>query len=503
METRKINKVLLVQPPAFANRKRTDINPNVPLGIAYIAAVLEKEGFRVRILDAFVEGWEREEYVNEEMIRVGLSFEEIEKTISDFSPDVVGVSNLFTAQRRNAHKICEVAKKVNRKTTIIMGGAHPTAAPEMVLEDKNVDFVVLGEGENTILEVIKYLEGKIALNTLDGVAFRDNEKISILPKTRFIENLDTIPFPARHLLPMEKYSRIGIAHGGFLERTPYASIVTSRGCPYKCAFCTAYKVFNRKYRYRTTDNVMAEIDMLIRDYGIRELLFEDDNLTLNIKRAEEIFDRLIGRKYDLVWNTPNGVAAFTLNENILKKMKQSGCIQLNLALESGNQWVIDNLIKKPLKLEKIVPLITYARSIGLNVNTFFVVGMPGESLEQIKDTFRFARRMRFYSPHFSVLTPYPGSEVYEICKKNGYLVKDFDFDNLMITKYNIRTPQWTIEELDATLQSEIRMLRLSYYWKNPGRLLKDFMPQFLKNPFSYIKKSIGLFFYVLKRGILG
>ena len=493
-----IKRVMLIQPPAFANKWRTDINPNLPLGIAYIGAVLEKAGYKVKLLDAFVEGWDKEHPVENDMIRVGLSFGEIESRIRDFAPDIVGISNLFTAQRKNAARVAQVVKKVNSSITVIMGGAHPTAVPEMAAQDENVDFVVLGEGENTILELIGCIEGKINRHDLDGVAFRENGKVVVMPKTKFIEDLDSIPFPARHLLPMDEYSKAGVAHGGFLKRTPYASIVTSRGCPCKCSFCTAYKVFSRKYRYRSVENVMAEIDMLVNKYGMKELLFEDDNLTLNANRAEAIFNALIERKYDLIWDTPNGVAAFTLTRGILKKMKQSGCSQLNLALESGNQWVIDNLIKKPLKLDKVVPLIDYARSIGMNVSSFFVVGMPGETLEQVRDTFRFARRMKFYSPHWSVLTPYPGSEVYEICKEKGYLAKDFSFDNLMITRYNVQTPDWTSKELDDTLQSEIRLLRFFYYLNNPFIFFKDFVPLFIKNPSNYLKRAVRVLFYMFK-----
>lgn len=483
-----IKRVLLIQPPAFANTAKTDINPNLPLGIAYIAAVLEREKYEVKILDAFVEGWDKEEPVGKEVIRVGLTFEEIECKIQDFSPDVVGVSNLFTAQRKNAHKVCKIAKKVSQDILVIMGGAHPTVAPEIVLEDKNVDFVVLGEGENTIVGLMNYLKKEVDLRSLDGVAFRENGKVVVAPKTKFIMDLDSIPFPARHLLKMDAYSRAGVTHGGFVARTPYASVVTSRGCPFQCTFCSAHKVFGRKYRCRSVDNVMEEIEMLVQDYGIKKILIEDDNFTLNARRTEQILDKLIEKKYDLIWDTPNGIAVFTLNEKIIRKIKESGCDRLNLALESGNQYVLDNIIRKPLKLKKVIPLIEFARSIGMNVNVFFVVGMPEETIEQIRYTFRFARKMKFYHPHISILTPYPGTEVYEICKEKRYLVEDFNLDNLMITRYNIETLDWTIEELDNVIKSETRILRIHYYLRRPRTFLRDIIPRFLKNPVDYFKK---------------
>lgn len=491
-----IKKIFLIQPPAFANPEKGDINPNVPLGIAYIAAVLEKKGYQVKMLDAFVEGWENEEYINDETIRVGLSFEEIEEIIADFSPDLVGVSNLFTMQRKNAHRICEIVKKINPRTIVLMGGAHPTVAPELVLENNNVDFVVIGEGEETLVELIKVIENKRSFGSLDGVAFRKNGKVVVLPKTKFIEDLDSIPFPARHLLPMETYFSILVTHGG-IKKTPYASIVTSRGCPAKCTFCSAYKVWGRKYRVRSPENVIAEIRHLIDKYKIKELLFEDDNLTMNTRRAEEIFDRMIEEKFDLIWNTPNGVAAFSLNKRIIKKMKESGCYQLNFALESGNQYVLDNVIKKPLKLNKMLSLVNYAREIGLEVGAFFVVGMPGETKEQIRDSFRLAKKWKFYAPFISIATPYPGTEIYEICKEKGYLFKDYNLDNLVIFKHSFETPQWTAQELDDLIERERLILRLHFYIRHPVLLLKRFLSKLIYHPKELFLKLFKIFKYLI------
>lgn len=501
-ERREIERILLVQPPAFTFQKKGDINPNVPLGIAYIASVLEKNGYQVRILDTFVEGWENEVYIDKERIRVGLSFKEIEERIREANPDLVGISNLFTVQRKNAHMICKVTKRINPDIITVMGGAHPTVAPETVLQDKNVDFVIIGEGERTIIGLLKSLEGERNLEELDGIGFRKNGRIIILPKTKFIEDLDSIPFPARHLLPMEKYFQANISHGGVLRKTPYASVVTSRGCPMQCTFCSAHRVWGKRYRYRSPENVIEEIKMLIQDYGIKELLFEDDNLTLNKRTAEEIFEKMIEEKFDLIWKTPNGVAIFTLDENLLQKMRKSGCYQLGFGVESGNQYVLDKIIKKPVDLNKAPRIIKYGRKLGIETQIFLVMGMPGETKEHIRDSFRFARKIKDFRPFISIANPYPGSELYDICKKNNYLVPEFSFDNLLIDRANIQTPDWTSNELKELIISEKWISQMHWLLRCPIAFLFAKIKSFLSNPRNFFIQLFQVIRYIVSRRLI-
>ncbi|MFC2006757.1 B12-binding domain-containing radical SAM protein, partial [Chloroflexota bacterium] len=348
---RKIKKVLLFIPPAFTFKDSLDVNPLPPLGLGYLGAVLEDAGIEAKIVDCLIEGWGNRVEVADNIIRIGLSFDRIEGIIRDYAPDIVGVNNLFTKQRDNAHKIYELAKRVDSNIITIGGGAHPTVMPELVLTDNNADFVVLGEGETTLIGLVNVLEGRSNISTLDGVGYKENGQIKIIPKTKFIPDLDKLPFPARHLLDMERYFGLKESHGTRRKKR-YSPIITSRGCPVKCTFCSAHKVWGRKFRQRSPENVIAEMKHLKEKYEIEELMFEDDNITLNIKRAEKIFDLMIEEKFNFIWDTPNGVAAFTLNENLISKIKRSGCYSLNLAFESGNQYVLYNIIKKPLKLER-------------------------------------------------------------------------------------------------------------------------------------------------------
>jgi len=484
-----LKKVLLIQPPAFSDNLRRNMNPNAPLGIAYIGAVLEKAGYDVRILDAFIEGWYNEERINEEKIRVGLPFDQIKKVIADFNPDVVGVTSMFTSQRKNAHQVAQVAKEVDPEIVVIFGGAHVTAATDSVLEDPNVDVAVLGEGDNVIVRLVKCIETNGDLRELDGVGYHGaNGAQVVIEKTSQLDNLDEIPFPARHLLPMEKYFAAGIRHGGYGKGKRAASMITSRGCQYRCNFCTAFKVFTRKPRMRSIENVIAEIEEMKSRYNIDEIFFEDDQIIAKQRRAGDLFDAIA--RFKLHWDTPNGVSPWLLTDEIIGKMKASGCYRINIAIESGNQWVLDNIIDKPVKLKDVPRVVESIRRNGMEVGTYLVVGNIGysavETLEQVKDSFRFARKLKVY-PHTSLLTAYPGSEVLEIAKKKGYLVPGFEWDNLIIQKFQLQTPLWTPQQLMALVARENTKTHIWALLCSPTNTLKTIWKRLSGDPFGTVR----------------
>ena len=492
---KEIKKVLLFIPPAFTFKDNLDVNPLPPLGLAYIGAVLENIGIEVKIVDTLLEGWNDRIEVDDNVIRIGLSFDRIEDIIRSYGPDIVGVNNLFTKQRENAHRIYDIAKKIDENIIAIAGGAHPTVMPELVLTDKNVDYVVLGEGDDTIIDLVNVIKGEADISTLDGVGYKENGQITVIPKTKFIDNLDRLPFPARHLLNMEGYFGLKQSHGA-RKKQRFSPIITSRGCPAKCTFCSAHKVWGRKFRYRSPENIIAEMKHIKKKYGIEELMFEDDNTTLNVRRAEKLFDLMIEEKLDFVWDTPNGVAAFALTEKLIDKIKASGCYRMNLALESGNQYVLDNIIKKPLKLDKAKRLVKYARSIGLETNIYLIVGMPGETKEQIWDSFYLARDLGIYSPFISIATPYPGSELYDTCRDNNFLPENFSLDDLFIRSFSISTPDWTGEELKQILSQGQRFLKILEWKHHPLRFLKEVFKIFRADPKNFMKKA---YYFILGR----
>ncbi len=482
----KIRKVLLFIPPVFTSKGNLDVNPLPPLGLGYLGAVLENSGIEVRIVDCIMEGWHKRIEVGGNIIRIGLPFEKIEDIIRNYSPDIVGVNNLFTLQRENAHEIYKIAKKVDKDIITIAGGGHPTVMPELVLSDENVDYVVIGEGEDTIIDLIGVIEGRKDVSNLDGVGYRDGDEITIIPKTRFISDLDTIPLPARHLLNMEKYFGLRDSHG-VRRKDRFSPMITSRGCPVKCTFCSAYRVWGRRYRFRSPENVIAEMREIKEKYGIEELMFEDDNLTANPKRAERIFDLMIQEKLNFVWDTPNGIAVFALHERLLDKMKESGCYKMNLALESGSQYVLDSIIKKPVKLDKAKALVKYAKSIDLDVGLYLIMGLPGETKSQIMETFNLAKELEIYDPFVSIATPYPGTELHDICLEKRYLKDDFSLDDLFIRGFSISTEDWKGEELRGLLENGYRQLLLTKYKKHPYLAVPTVLHRFFRNPIRFLR----------------
>lgn len=485
----KIKKILLFIPPAITFKDRIDINPLPPLGLGYLGAILEENGIEVKIVDCLMEGWDTRLRITDDLIQIGLSFEDIEKIIRTYEPDIVGANNLFTKQRKNAHTIYDIAKRIDANIITLAGGAHPTVMPELVLADKNVDYVVIGEGERTIIELVRLIEGKTDVSSLDGVGYRENGEIKIIPKTRFIEDLDSLPFPAWHLLNMEKYFGLKASHGD-RRRRRFSPVITSRGCPAQCTFCSAYAVWGRGFRYRSPESVVGELKQLKQLYGIEEIMFEDDNLTLNPQRAEEIFDLMIRERLNMEWDTPNGIAAWTLNENLLDKMKASGCCSLNFALESGNQYILDSVIRKPLNLEKVKPLVRYAQKIGLDVGIFLVVGMPGETEEQIWDSFRLSAELGIYTPHISIATPYPGSALYDLCKERKLFSPEFSLDDLYIRSFSISTDELGDQKLKRILTDGQRFLLISFLKNKPFAFFKVCMVKLLRNPGFFIKKIL-------------
>lgn len=491
MDKRKIKKVLFFTPPAVTFKDNLDINPLPPLGLAYLGSVLERAGIETKIVDCLVEGWENRAELGGNIMRVGLGFDTIEKLIRDFSPDIVGVNNLFTRQRENAHKIYAMAKKVSKDIIVVAGGAHPTVLPENVLSDENVDYVVLGEGETTFPDLIGFIEGRAGISSLDGVGLRAGGVVKIIPKKRFISDLDAIPFPARHLLNMEKYFGLEASHGARKCRK-FSPIITSRGCPVGCTFCSAHCVWGRPFRKRSPMNIIKEMEEMKDRYGIEELMFEDDNVTLDVKRAEEIFDLMIERKLGFKWDTPNGTSAFALSERLIDKMKEAGCYRLNIAVESGNKEVLKNIIKKPVDLDKVARLVQHAKKIGLETNIFLIIGLPGETLNQMWDSYKFAKRLGLYNPFVSVATPYPGSELYEQCIEKGYIEERSVLDKLYITSFSISTEDWSGDDVRKTFRAGYDYLRAQYYRSHPLSFLSIGIKKLFTNPKEFLERVKSL-----------
>ena len=478
---KKIQKILLIDPPMtrskdFSTDKlRIGILP--PLGLAYIAAVLEQEKYSIKILDCTAEGYSDKPVEIKNKIRYGLGDGAIKSAIQKFQPDLVGISCLFSNKADDMHNVCKITKEINRDTIIAVGGIHVTVLPEETLKDGNIDFVVLGEGEYTFRDLIETLNSDNDLSKINGLCYRSNQKIIINQKSNFIENLDELPFPARHLLPMDFYLKTISPHCGF-KRTPFTSMITSRGCPQSCTFCELKHLWGKKYRVRSAESVLDEIEFLIENYGIKEIHFEDDNLTANNKRAIKIFDGMIDRKFDITWSVPSGLSVFYLNKKILQKMKQSGCYSISIAIESGDEYVLHHLMKKPVNLKKVKPLINEARKMGLSVRGFYMIGFPGETKEQINKTINFAKNAGTDWTHIFIATPHYGTEMREICEKENYISKENQDFEKWFYEPTIVTPEFNPDylmklyeetNLDINFKNNINLIEGNY-----DRAIEDF-----------------------------
>ncbi len=478
-------KILLIQPP-FTIFKTESKKCHPPLGLAYLASVL-KEGHEVMALDALAEGYENEEIIDKKFIRYGLSFEDIKKRVAAYLPDVVCISCLFSSQSMNVYKICEAVKEVQDGIITILGGAHPSAVPHEVLGNKNVDFVVIGEGEFTLKKLLEYTKAKKNVHEIGGIGFKRDGSIRINVRKEYEANLDNIPFPCWDIFPLKKYYEINNPHGNPAKRLPFLPVITSRGCPFECIFCSVHNVWGRTYRVRSAENVLSELSYLMDRFAVREIQFEDDNLTLDKGRAVKIFRGIIDRGLDIAWNVPNGVAVQTLDGEMLKLMKRSGCYSISIGVESGDEHVLKNIIRKPIVLSNIRPIVMQAKKLGLETTAFFIIGFPGETINNIKNTFRFAKSLNVDTANFFFASPLPGTRLLELFKEKKMITGSLDYLKLKSDQPYSKTDNLTLSELMAIVYREKLKLYILSLLTNPGKILYKLWRKLITNPAYFIE----------------
>jgi magnesium-protoporphyrin IX monomethyl ester (oxidative) cyclase len=458
-----------------------------PLETAYVAALLERQ-HKVRIIDAHMEGWRNREQIDGTRNRIGLKNKEIADRIRQWSPDIVIITVRFSGWSKTAYEIASIVKNIDKNINTVLAGQHPSTRPEDCLAHPNIDFVVIGEPEHTIFELVGALEqGTIqSLKKIRGIAFNENGEKVVTPPRPAIQDLDSLPFPARHLLPMDAYFAAAKENPlrGEISK-PWATMITSRGCPYNCVFCANHNVMGRQWRGRSPENVVDEIEQLVRTYHIKQIDFYDDNMTLNKKRMETICDLIVKRGLDIEWYTPNGVRADTLDENLLTKMRKSGCKKIRIAPESGVQRVVNQIIKKDLNLKDVEKAVVLCKKVGIKVGCFFVIGLIGETKEDIKESINYAYKLRQLGAdrfYFSVAQPVYGTELYEQAKRGGFLRACFSDDALAKVEPLIETPEFTADDL-RELCAQANLINQT--------LTRDKLMIAIRNPKKAIKVLLG------------
>lgn len=408
----------------------------LPLGIAYIAAVLEKEGHDVSVIDFGVDK-------NAELPRA----------------DLVGVT-ATTPLVMQAWRILKKAKEMGALTMI--GGPHVSSLPEESLELGYVDYVIRREGEETVKELCDAITSGGALDIIKGLSFIRGGQIVSNPNRDFIKDLDSLPSPAYHLFPpLQSYTN---PQPLLSRRSPSANIITSRGCPFDCYFC--YKdISGRSWRPRSPENVLKEWEFMVRTLRVKEIAVQDDLFNTNIKRAEEICDLIV--KHDLVvpWSLPNGMRADITSERLLTKMKRAGCYRIAYGVETGNAEVMKK-IGKNITFETIEEAFKITHRLGIKTLMFMIIGHPWDTEETIRETIDFTLKVNPDFVQFTRANPIPGSRYYNMAKEKGFAVKSWeDLDHYATIGAAIGT--LTPEEIEKNLKMAYRRfyMRPKMLWK--------------------------------------
>ena len=386
-------RILLVNPPQTFYKGSLICCEQMPLGILYIAGVLKKEGFEVEILDALRDS-NGFSYCGEKMY-YGLSQNDIMRRIRIYKPDIVGISNPYSSQIENAIMVADITKHIDPKIVTIIGGAHPTvAAFDLMQNQASIDICVRGEGEYAMRGLIKK---EMELQDIPGLVYRNKGIISYSRGPEPIEVLDSLPFPAYEMIDMEKYlSRSYLINLIKNDRLRYSSpfsvrafeMITSRGCPYNCIFCSVQSVMGKRLRAHSPGYVLEHISYVINKFRVNHIGFNDDNISFDRDRFDAILSGIIDRKLRFTWDCPNGIRADTLDKPLLEKMKEAGCKHIFIAAESGNQDVINKIIKKNLDLLHVEEVLRLCKKIGIKADVYFVLGLPGETLDDMRQTKR-------------------------------------------------------------------------------------------------------------------
>ena len=423
-------KVMLINPPQKYFNQSLGFNVYFPLGLLSVASMV-RDMCSVKIFDCLITDFEIKK--TEDFTLYGTPFNKVKEAIEDFNPDVVGITIPFSSQSENAKKISRICRDINPKIKVVFGGPHSSVRYRHLLEEGSCDVCVVGEGEMAFRELMKGIVSNSNIFDIEGVAYIKDNEVKY-KASKFFDNLDELPFPSYDLIDFHAY-----LESPYLYKSRSAipeksiSMITSRGCPFNCIFCSIKSHMGRKFRFHSPDYVLRHLRFCIEKMGIRKFHFEDDNISQDKKRFEEILDKIIESKLDIKWDTPNGIRADTLDFNILKKIKQSGCISLQLAIESGNQRILNEVIKKRSSLDYIVKIIEYCKELEIKLAAFFVIGFPGETISDIKETIALALRLyKTYTvlPILLFATPLYGTDLYKICMEEGLIDRNLTDEDL-------------------------------------------------------------------------
>jgi anaerobic magnesium-protoporphyrin IX monomethyl ester cyclase len=425
----------------------SEVNPCTthPLGIMSIASVLREMGHVPKLYDLRMEPG---------------GMEGLLASASSFRPDVVGISSLTV----ESEQMKEVAVRIRQRfpdVPVLVGGPHATSYPEKVLEIPEVDIAVIGEGERTIRELIPFLESGQAPEPVLGIGYRHQGRIVIHERQPAIEDLDSLPFPAWDLLDLDAYSsRRGMST---LDPRPYMTLFTSRSCPYQCIYC--HHVFGKGFRARSPENVIQEMEQLIRQYGIRDFELVDDIFNLDKQRTRKICDLIRERGLRVRLAFPNGLRADILTRDLIRQLRDAGTVSASFAVETASPR-LQKLIRKNLDLEKAREMINSSVELGIITNAFFMLGFPTETREEILTTIRFATSLDLHTAQFFIVTPFLGTDMARMFEEK---YKDLEAD---YTDYDYNKGVYNLSEVDQEELFRLQRYANLKFYIHPRRILR-------------------------------
>lgn len=467
-------KILLINPPRF-NEILAD-NPsfideergyNPPLGILSIGTYLKKNSqHQIAVLDAQVEN---------------LNYDDnFKKRTKEVNPDIVGITTMtFTLIDvvKTIKVIKEVEKDLNKKITIILGGPHPTIFPEETISLSYVDYVIVGEGEIPFLKLVEALSKNRLdeLQHIQGLVYQENGKIFNNGMGEFIEKLDELPFPDRTLLPVKKYN--SILGGGRIVTT----MLTSRGCPFQCAFCDRPHL-GKKFRARSAQNVVDEMEECLQ-LGIEEILVYDDTFTVDPERVVDICQEIIKRNLKFVWDIRARVD--TVNEEMLKLLKQAGCQRIHFGVEAGTEKIL-KILNKGITLSQAEKAFVLCKKLGIETLGYFMIGSPQETREDVYETMKFARKINPDYVHITILTPYPGTRLYKSALEEQVIKSDYWREFSKNPEKGVTTQYWE-KELDRKALFELSHKFYKEFYGRPSYIFRELLRTRSIN--NFIKKA--------------
>jgi radical SAM superfamily enzyme YgiQ (UPF0313 family) len=473
-----MKQILIVYPSSSPENPKGDtefeVYKSVPIGILSIGAFMEEKGYKVKIIDGRL-------YSKKDVIK---------KVKNELNNSLCVGFSVTTPQIKHALDVSDLIKKINDKIPVVWGGIHPTLFPEQTYKDKSVDYVIYGEGEYSFWKLIEYFNNKkTKLDDINGLVYKKKGKV-VINKLAYPVDPNNLPMPAYHLLDIEHYiNREFHTDLGGIKKMRALDICTSRGCPYRCTFCTNQLPMFKRWRPIEVNKVLREIDCLVKKYKLNHIWFMDDFLFGDKERVKKITEYLIKKKYNLTWEGNIRVNLFNknqVNDKLLKLLKKSGCFALRMGMESGSDRIL-KLIKKDITANQIIHAVKQCEKHGIIPVGNFMCGFPFETKEDVIKTAKLILKLKGISPSglfFSpgLLRPYPGAELYEECVAKGFkapkTLREWANKRIDVGLYVapedlpwIRNPKWVLNfqvyfYILLVLKShELTKTKISFVWK--------------------------------------